>query len=107
MSAPLTKVAVITAVLFGAAVTPAAAVDPDDGVLVYSIDFTPYDVYEKPGCYQLLPTAHVVLNHSDRPIRIHAAPACLGPSVPLQPGTGAHTAQILGGVFGSLSVPRG
>ena len=106
MSARLRKATAIAVTVLAATAAPAAASTShgDGQVLVYSIDFTPFDVYTKPGCHQLLPTAHVVLNNSSRPIHIYAAPACIGLSVPLQPGTGAHTAQILGGVFGSLSI---
>ncbi|GAA3359448.1 hypothetical protein [Saccharopolyspora gregorii] len=60
-------------------------------VLVFSTEVEPVQTYEAPsGCTKAPPTAHVLINETDGPVRVHGDPFCLSPSLVVPPGHGAH-----------------
>ncbi|MFJ5933644.1 hypothetical protein [Streptomyces sp. NPDC093071] len=71
--------------------TPATAAEGT--VTVFQTEAHPLAVYENPrGCHRLPAAAHVLNNTTDGPVRIHADPFCLGPSLTVAPGRGSHVA---------------
>ncbi|MFF7733749.1 hypothetical protein [Streptomyces sp. NPDC007984] len=76
----------------GAATGTAVAAEQGD-VVVFRTEVTPLTVYRDPhGCQKLPGDAHVLTNHTDRPVIVHADPFCLTPGLTVQPGYGAHVA---------------
>lgn len=77
---------------------PASAQESSDQVLVFIADaFVPVEKFEDPdGCYQLPLGTHVVINDTEDPIMLHAAPDCSGPGIPIQPEHGAHELPAFG-----------
>ncbi|MFR9728447.1 hypothetical protein ACL03H_04395 [Saccharopolyspora sp. MS10] len=60
-------------------------------VLVFSTEFERVTTYDSPsGCTKAPPTAHVLINNTDAPVRIYGDPVCLTPSLTVAPGYGAH-----------------
>ncbi|MET9374720.1 hypothetical protein ABZX98_11300 [Streptomyces sp. NPDC002992] len=80
-----------TGAVLGLLQTPASA--SDGTVTVFRTEVQPLAVYENPsGCHRLPGTAHVLANATDGPVRIYGDPFCLGPSLEVAPGHGAHVA---------------
>jgi hypothetical protein len=81
------------ALLAASAATGTAAAAEEGDVVVFSTEVAPLAVYHDPhGCQKLPPAAHVLTNHSDRPVTIYADPFCLTPGLTVQPGYGSHVA---------------
>ncbi|MCT2585538.1 hypothetical protein [Actinophytocola gossypii] len=60
-------------------------------VTVFSTEFQELSVYENPSGCQVLPLgAHVLVNRTDQPVRIHADPFCATPSLVVPPAYGSH-----------------
>ncbi len=75
----------------GFAATAASAATGE--VTVFETETTRLTTYADPsGCHKLPLAAHVLNNHTDRPVRIYGDPFCAGPSVTVQPGFGSHVA---------------
>ena|SRR5215203_6181059 len=75
----------------GAAAAPAVAASGE--VSVFETELNPLSTYENPaGCHKLPPAAHVLSNRTDQPVRIYGDPFCMGASLTVQPGYGAHVA---------------
>ena len=96
-----TLVAALSALLvLGSASTALAQGDRADSteqVIVFSNELVPLTVYNDPqGCQRLPAISHVLVNETSRTVYLHADPFCLGPSLPIQPGYGAHTGQLSG-----------
>ncbi|MEZ7006295.1 hypothetical protein VM636_04330 [Streptomyces sp. SCSIO 75703] len=89
---------VITCALLAAVawvgLTPGPAAAAAEGeVTVFQTELQPLTVYRDPaGCHKLPAAAHVLNNATDGPVRIYGDPFCLGPSVTVPPGYGAHVA---------------
>ncbi|GHE41505.1 hypothetical protein [Streptomyces capitiformicae] len=85
--------AATSALLVANAATGTAAAAEQGDVVVFSTELTPLTVYRDPhGCQKLPPDAHVLTNHTDRPVTVYADPFCLTPGVTVQPGYGSHVA---------------
>ncbi|MEV4368579.1 hypothetical protein AB0J71_16025 [Nonomuraea sp. NPDC049637] len=70
---------------------PAPALAATGQVVVFQAELVPLEIYDDPsGCTRLPLAAHVLSNQTDRPVRVHGDPFCLGPSVTIQPGFGSH-----------------
>lgn len=86
----LVSLAAAGAVLALTGATPAPRAAPGT-VTVFSTELQPLDVYTDPsGCNQLPTLAHVLMNQTDRPVKVYGNPFCLGPSLSVQPGYGTH-----------------
>lgn len=83
-----------TAVLLalGALLTAPGAAFADTGkVTVFTTEAQPLSNYEEPsGCFSLPPTAHVLINQTQQPVRIYADPFCTTPNLAIEPGRGSH-----------------
>lgn len=77
---------------------PASAKEPSDQVLVFIADaLVPVEKFASPdGCYRLPLGTHVVINDTDSPIALHAAPDCSGVGIDLAPEHGAHELPAFG-----------
>lgn len=85
--------AAVGALLAASAATGTAAAAEEGDVAVFSTEVTPLTVYRDPhGCQKLPPDAHVLTNHTDRPVTVYADPFCLTPGLTVQPGHGSHVA---------------
>lgn len=81
------------ALLAASVATGTAAAAGQGDVVVFSTEVTPLAVYHDPyGCQKLPADAHVLTNHTDRPVTVHADPFCLTPGLIVQPGYGSHVA---------------
>lgn len=81
------------ALLAASVATGTAAAAEQGDVVVFSTEVTPLAVYHDPyGCQKLPADAHVLTNHTDRPVTVHADPFCLTPGLIVQPGYGSHVA---------------
>ncbi|WP_406409210.1 hypothetical protein OG923_10335 [Streptomyces halstedii] len=72
--------------------TGASAAPADTGeVVVFRTEVAQLTTYDSPrGCHKLPADAHVLVNRSDRPVRVYGDPFCLTPGLTVQPGYGAH-----------------
>jgi hypothetical protein len=78
-----TLLAMTAAALLCLAVATPATADEHERVVAYNSEFTPVHVWHEPvGCNVLPFATHVIVNETDRPIRVYADPVCL---VPLEP----------------------
>ncbi|MGP3924270.1 hypothetical protein [Streptomyces sp. 8N616] len=60
-------------------------------VVVFETEINPLTTYENPaGCNKLPLAAHVLINKTDKPVRVYTDPLCLSPSFTVQPGHGSH-----------------
>ncbi|PNG21360.1 hypothetical protein [Streptomyces cahuitamycinicus] len=90
--APAFMFAAAGALLAASAAGTAAAAEQGD-VVVFATEVTPLSVYHDPhGCQKLPPDAHVLTNHTDRPVTVYADPFCLTPGLTVEPGYGSHVA---------------
>ncbi|NGO44692.1 hypothetical protein [Streptomyces ureilyticus] len=81
------------ALLAASAATGTAAAAEQGDVVVFTTEATPLTVYRDPqGCQKLPPDAHVLTNHTDRPVTVYADPFCLTPGLTVEPGYGSHVA---------------
>jgi hypothetical protein len=79
------------ALLAASAATGTAAAAEHGDVVVFTTEATPLTVYRDPqGCQKLPPDAHVLTNHTDRPVTVYADPFCLTPGLTVEPGYGSH-----------------
>ncbi|MFC6063359.1 hypothetical protein [Streptomyces ochraceiscleroticus] len=84
----LVAVALIASV---SATVPATAAPSDGEVTVFRTELQPLTTYENPAGCQTLPVgAHVLVNRTDKPVRVYRDPFCLTPSLTVQPGYGTH-----------------
>jgi len=95
MTLPLAAVLLATAAPAG----PARAADPAHGqVIVFSHERKRVTVTTNPaGCTRLPALAHVLVNLTDRTVRLYADPLCLVPSAPfvtVRPGYGSHVSAV-------------
>ena len=93
--------AVVAAFLVVATATPALAAPAQEQgqgqVVVFENEITPLTTYNNPnGCYKLPLLAHVLVNQTDKPVRVYADPLCLSPSLTISPGYGSHVAPLSG-----------
>lgn len=60
-------------------------------VTVFSTEFTKLTSWENPsGCSMLPVAAHVLINQTDKPVRVYSDPLCLTPGPTVRPGFGSH-----------------
>jgi hypothetical protein len=81
--------------MLAAAPARAAAPSPSgtsaNEVVIFQNELQPVTEYKNPhGCYNLPTFSHVLGNLTDRPIKVYAAPNCMGPSVTFPAGWGTH-----------------
>ncbi|GAA4847632.1 hypothetical protein [Saccharopolyspora rosea] len=79
------------ALVTGLSAGVAAAADGE--VTVFETEVQPLTTYAAPeGCQKLPMAAHVLVNNTDKPVKIYGDPFCVGPSVTIPPGHGSHVA---------------
>ncbi|MFC4857162.1 hypothetical protein [Actinophytocola glycyrrhizae] len=94
--------AIAVAMTFATA-APAVAAPATGEVVVFSVESTELTVVENPsGCVKLPTAAHVLVNQTDKPVRVHGDPFCVTPGLTVAPGYGSHVAAG----SGSFSVDR-
>lgn len=80
-----------SAIIFPPAAASAPAPAAVGTVTIFSHELTPLIAHENPsGCTIVLPTAHVLINQTDTPVRVFGDPLCLSPSITVSPGFGFH-----------------
>ncbi|MBZ4014922.1 hypothetical protein [Streptomyces purpurogeneiscleroticus] len=73
------------------ATAPATAAPSNGEVTVFQTEIQPVTTYENPvGCNKLPLGSHVLVNRTDKPVKVYGDPFCLTPSLTVQPGHGAH-----------------
>jgi hypothetical protein len=87
--------------LAGAALTLMATAVPAQAatgqVVVFSAEFIALDVFTDPsGCHKIPISGHVLNNQTDQTVQIYGDPFCMSPSLPVQPGYGAHVPPMSG-----------
>lgn len=76
-----------------AAVPTGTALAASGEVTVFETEVQQLTTYDSPsGCHKLPAAAHVLNNQTDEQVRIYGDPLCLGPSLVVEPGHGAHVA---------------
>lgn len=93
-SAFLSVAGTVTGALFLSATALSVPAHAAQGeVSVFGTEVTPLTNYANPsGCHKLPLDAHVLSNHTDRPVTIHGDPFCLTPGLTVPPGHGSHVA---------------
>jgi hypothetical protein len=96
MKKALASGAVIIFCALSIAAEPIASADPGTAtgrVVVFSTELQELDIVENPdGCRRLPDAAHVLINETDQVVTTYGDPLCMTPSLPVQPGYGAHVA---------------
>jgi hypothetical protein len=101
MRAFRTALAAVGAALLTLALSGGPAHAATGEVVVFQTELQPLTTFENPdGCKQLPDLAHVLNNHTDQPVVIHADPFCATPGITVKPGHGSHVTPK----FGSFSV---
>lgn len=81
----------VSTIVFPSAASSAPTPAAEGTVTIFSHEFAPLTVHENPkGCTLILPTAHVLINQTNTPIRVYGDPLCLTPSITVTPGFGFH-----------------
>jgi hypothetical protein len=81
----------LTAIALLMSASPAAGAATGE-VVVYTAEVVPLDVYENPsGCYALPEGAHVLVNRTNRPLKVYGTPGCFGvPVLTVEEDWGSH-----------------
>jgi hypothetical protein len=89
----LAGAAVIAVATTLAVAVPAVAESASGKVIVFSTEVTELTVWEDPaGCVKLPVAAHVLVNQTDKDVKVYGDPFCISPGLTVAPGFGSHVA---------------
>jgi opacity protein-like surface antigen len=89
----LAGAAVIAVATTLAAAAPAVAESAPGKVIVFSTEVTEVTVWEDPtDCVKLPVDAHVLINQTDKDVKVYGDPFCTSPGLTVAPGFGSHVA---------------